>query len=166
MERRLAWHSGLSDDYARPMTREDPLDETLRLAAERRERYRQFLEGLRASDPSFAEASVLQADDMNEWQGAVYLLTGNDEVWRAIGGAVLQERSIGPVVHELEQPRRAWSSSQRGVMIWAAHMWDVNRHEARFPYSFEAFLFNRWITALHLRHGSPPALSITTSRPG
>ena len=81
----------------------------------------------------------------------------------AVGGVVLAEHSIGPVVGELEHPRRAWRSSQEAVMQWAAHFWDVNRHPAKFPYSFEQFYFYRWITALHLRQRIPPALTVTAN---
>jgi hypothetical protein len=68
---------------------------------------------------------------------------------------------MGPVMRELEQPRRAWSSSEDAAMRWAVHFWDVDRRPARFPYGFEQFYFYRWVTALHLRQRIPPALIIT-----
>jgi hypothetical protein len=113
----------------------------------------QFLARLRDADPSFAAASVLHPDDMSEWQAAVYLLTGCESVWRAVGAAVLGDRTIAPVVDELADPRRAWSASETEVMAWAAHLWDVDRFAARFPYVFERSLFDRWIVACHLRKG-------------
>lgn len=40
---------------------------------------------LRSGDPTFAEASARYPDHMSEWQAAVYLLTGSDVVWAALG---------------------------------------------------------------------------------
>jgi hypothetical protein len=45
-------------------------------------------------------------------------------------------------------------------MQWAAHLWDVDRYPAKHPYKFEAFYFQRWITALHLHGSIPPALTV------
>ncbi|MGO9899953.1 MAG: hypothetical protein ACLP0J_09715 [Solirubrobacteraceae bacterium] len=73
----------------------------------------------------------------------------------------MTERSIAPVIHELEAATRGWASSQTGVMRWAAHFWDVDQWPAKFPYVFEQFLFYRWVTACHLRQRIPPALTIT-----
>jgi hypothetical protein len=47
-------------------------------------------------------------------------------------------------------------------MQWAAHFWDVDRHSAKFPYVFESFLFQRFISACHLRQRVAPALMITS----
>ena len=91
------------------------------------------LERGRGGDPAFAEASALYPLDMSEWQSAVYLLTGNDGAWGELGGRVIQERSIGPVIEELESPRRPWASSQDAVMRWAAHFRDVDRWPAKLP---------------------------------
>lgn len=65
------------------------------------------------------------------------------------------------VIDELQQPRRAWSSSEDAVMQWAAHFWHVDRWPAKLPYAFEEFYFRRWITACHLYKKIPPALTIT-----
>lgn len=138
---------------------EPPLEEVFARLRDRAERFRAWLDQLRAGDPAFAEASILYPSDMSEWQSAVYLLTGCREAWAALGAPVLAERSIAPVIHELERPRRAWSSSEHAVMEWAAHFWDVDRHAARFPYSLERFYFYRWITALHLRQRMPQDLT-------
>jgi len=121
-----------------------------------RGRLEPFVVQVRDADPSFAAPSVLHDDDMGEWQAAVYLLTGCEEAWRAVGTAVLADRTIAPVVDELADPRRAWSASETEVMAWAAHFWGVNRYAARFPYVFERSLFNRWIVACHLRKGLAP----------
>jgi hypothetical protein len=115
-----------------------------------------FIDQLRARDPAFAEASALYEDEMGEWQSAVYLLTGCDPIWRALGAAVMAERSMVPVLDEVENPRRAWSASEDEVMVWAAHFWDLHRHPAEFPSTFQGFLFDRWIAALHLRGGRAP----------
>jgi hypothetical protein len=116
-----------------------------------------FIDQLRARDPAFAEASVLYDDDMDEWQSAVYLLSGCELIWRALGAAVMAERSMIPVLDEAENPQRAWSASEDEVMAWAAHFWDLRRHPANFPSTFQDFLFDRWIAALHLRGGRAPA---------
>jgi hypothetical protein len=115
-----------------------------------------FIDHLRAQDPAFAEASVLHPDDMGEWQAAVYLLTCCDPVWRVLGAAVMAERSVAPIISEIENPRRAWSASEGEVMAWAAHFWELRRHRADFPSTFQSFLFERWIAALHLRDGRAP----------
>lgn len=132
------------------------LDELL---AESRERANQFvlwLARLRAGDAAFAETSVLYPADMNEWRAATYLLAGCEQVWSAVKQDVLRDRSIAAVIHQLDQPRRAWSSSEEAVMRWAAHFWDVDRSEVTFPYAFERFYFHRWITACQLYKRMPP----------
>ena len=101
---------------------------------------------------------------MGEWRAAVYLLTSCDQVWTALAGDVLAERSIAPATCELEKPRRAWSSSEDAVMQWASHFWDMGRRPARFPYAFEEFYFRRWITACHLYKKIPPSLMIADRR--
>lgn len=116
-----------------------------------------FIDQLSARDPAFAEASVLHPDDMGEWQAAVYLLTGCEPVWRALGAAVMAERSMAPVISEIENARRAWSASETEVMDWAAHFWEFRRHRADFPFAFGDPLFDRWVAALHLRKGRGPA---------
>ena len=94
---------------------------------------------------------------MAEWQAAVYLLAGSDEIWAALGGTVLQNRSFGPVISELDDPRRPWSSREHQMLIWSAHLWDADRHEAR-SYEFALYNFRRWVTAVQLRGGLTPAL--------
>ena len=140
---------------------DDPLKHALARARDRAERYGVWLEHLRGSDPTFAEASALYPLDMSGWQSAVYLRAGNDGVWGELGGRAMQERSIGPVTRELGSPRRPWASSKDAVMRWAAHFWDVDRRPARFRYVFEQFLFYRWVAACHLRQRIPPALTVT-----
>jgi hypothetical protein len=122
---------------------EDPVEEILARSREPDDRFGRWLEHLRSGDPAFAEASGSYPSDMSEWQSAVYLLTGCDQVWVVVGRAVLADRSIAPAIHELENPRRAWAASEDAVMAWAAHFWDVDRHAAKFPYVFESFLFQR-----------------------
>ena len=143
-----------------------PDDDAFEDILPRAERFAAFVEALRAGDPAFAEASALYAPDMGEWQGAVYLLTGCDEVWRAVGAAVLGDRSMAPLIAEMQDPARAWSHSEGAIMEWAAHFWDVNRWPARLPWSFQEFYFQRWITSLHLRKTMPPALTTTASAGG
>jgi hypothetical protein len=122
-----------------------------------------FLDRLRDQDPVFAEASVLYGDDMGEWQAAVYLLTGCEPVWGAFGAAVIAERSMVSVFSEIFDARRAWRASEGEVMAWAAHFWEARRHRANFPSTFQGPLFDRWITALHLRKGRAPAGPRATS---
>lgn len=115
-----------------------------------------FIDQLRAQDPAFAEASGLYPDDMGEWQAAVYLLTGCDPVWRVLGAAAMAERSMAPVIREIENSRRGWSTSEDEVLAWAAHFWELHRYPANFPSTFQGPLFHRWIAALHLRDGRAP----------
>jgi hypothetical protein len=139
---------------------DDPLED----ARDRAARYGAWLEHLRRGDPAFAEASAVYPPDMSEWQSAVYLLTANNGGWGEFGASIMRERSIGPVVGELESPGRPWASSQQAVMQWAAHFWDVDRHAAKFPYVFEQFLFARWVTACHRRTGLCDRCSAARSR--
>jgi len=137
----------------------NPVAETLRGARDRSERLGLWIDQLRSGDATFAEASALYPDDMGELQAAVYLLAGCEVVWAATKADVLAKRSIGPVIDELQGPRRAWASSEDEVMRWAAHFWDINRWPVTFPYAFEEFYFRRWITASHLYKKIPPALT-------
>jgi hypothetical protein len=125
-----------------------------------------FIERLRAQDPAFAEASVLYPDDMGEWQAAVYLLTGCEPLWRGLGAAAMIERSMAPIICEIENPRRAWSASEDEVMAWAAHFWDLRRYPAKFPSTFQSSLFERWIAALHLRDGRAPTARLVQAAAG
>ena len=74
--------------------------------------YGVWLEHLRGGHSAFGGASALYPPDMSEWQSAVYLLTGNDGVWGELGGRVMHERSIGPVIAEPESQRR-WVTARR-----------------------------------------------------
>lgn len=116
-----------------------------------------FIAQLRARDPAFAEASVLHPDEMGEWQAAVYLLTGCEPVWGALGAAVMADRSMLPVHTELHQPTIVWAQLDLEVMAWVMHLWDYQRNPAELPY-FDRPLFDRWIIALHLRQGLVPAV--------
>jgi hypothetical protein len=103
---------------------------------------------------------------LGEWQAAVYLLTGCDPVWRVLGGTVMAERSIAPIVSEIENPWRAWSGSEYEVMAWAAHFWELRRYPASFPSTFQSFFFERWIVALHLRKGQAPTARLIQAAAG
>lgn len=135
---------------------DQPIQSVLTRLCGRDRQFVLWLDGLRESDHTFAQASLLQADDWGEWQAAVYLLTGCYETWRALGPEIVADRSIGPVVHELDHGRRGWSSSEHLLLRWAAHFWDVGRSEVSFPYSFDELHFRRWITAAHLYKTIPP----------
>jgi hypothetical protein len=145
-----------------PLHNDEPLEDLLACSRDRAQQFNIWLDQLRAGDPAFAEASLLYPDDMGEWQAAVYLLTGCDQVWLALAQNVLTEVSIAPVINELEGRRRAWSSSEDAVVRWAAHFWDVDRWPAKFPHVFETYYFRRWITACHLYKRITPALPSMT----
>jgi hypothetical protein len=126
--------------------------------AQRRE-FAVFLAQLRAVEPPFAQASVLQPDEIGEWHAAVYLLTGCGSVWEALGSAITAQVSIAPVREELESLGRPWSPGQRVAMEWALHFWRPDLYPASFP-AFRGFLFTRWIVAAHLRKGLVPAIRL------
>jgi hypothetical protein len=146
-----------------PEPDDDPIDDILVRSREQAARYAEFLDQLRAGDPAFAEASALHPDDFDEWQSSVYLLSGHHELWPALGAAVMADRSMAPVTRELDHQRRAWSTSERTVMTWSAHLWlsDERSPQVTFPWSFGEYLFRRWVTALHLRRHLAPALTVT-----
>jgi hypothetical protein len=121
-----------------------------------------FLAELREEDRLFAEASVVHLPDMAEWQAAVYLLTGCEPVWQALGDEIVSERSPVAALLEVEHPRRAWSEGEREAMRWALHFWDQARHPAEFPAVFDRHLFARWIVAAHLRQGLVPVFGPPT----
>ena len=133
-----------------------PVDTILTRLRCRDRQFRFWLDGLRNSDPTFAAVSVLQADEWGEWQAAVYLLTGCHEAWTTLGPEILGSRSIGPVVDELDHGHRGWSSSERVLLGWAAHFWDVGCSEVSFPYTFDELHFRRWVNACHLYKQIPP----------
>ena len=135
----------------------DALEATLTRARDHAARFARWLEHLRAADPEFAEASALHPNDEGEWQAAVYLLIGCNEVWNLLARDVLAHASIAPVIEELAKPRRAWCSSEYAVMEWSVHFWNLDRWPAKFPYVFEHHDFERWITACHLYMRITPA---------
>jgi hypothetical protein len=90
----------------------DALEDVLSRARDRAEGYGVWLEHLRGGHPAFGGASALYPPDMRGWQSAVYVLTGNDGVWGGLGGRVMHERSIGPVIAEPESQRR-WVTACR-----------------------------------------------------
>jgi hypothetical protein len=141
-----------------PPRDDEPLETLLARSGDRAQQFNVWLHQLRGGDPAFAEASLVYPADMGEWQAAVYLLTGCDQVWLALAQHVLGGTSIAPVINELEDGRRAWSSSETAVMRWTAHFWDVNRWPAKFPYVFETYYFRRLITACHLYRKLTPDL--------
>src|SRR6476659_8454972 len=53
------------------------------LPAERRQ-LALLLSRLRSAEPRFAEASILQPDEVGGWHAAVYLLTGCESVWQVL----------------------------------------------------------------------------------
>ena len=143
-----------------PLHDDEPLEDLLARSRDRAQQFNVWLDQLRAGDPAFTGASLLYPADMGEWQAAVYLLTGCDQVWLALAQDVLGDVSIAPAIHECEDPRCPWSSSEGAVIRWAVHFWDVDRWPAKFPYEFEEFYFRRWITACHLYKRIAPALTI------
>lgn len=68
---------------------------------------------------------------------------------------MLAHRSIAPAIDELQEPRRAWSSSKGAVMEWATHFWDVARWPAEFPYAFEEVLLPALVRGVPLLQADP-----------
>ncbi len=130
---------------------DQPIDEILTRSCGRDTQFLFWLDGLQDTDPTFAQASVLHADDWREWQATLYLLSGCEQIWAALGPRVRADRSISPAVHGLERGRRPRSSSEHAVRRWVAHVWnDRNNSEVGLQSAFEEFYFLRWITACHL----------------
>jgi hypothetical protein len=127
--------------------------------------FSRWLEQLRSHDRRFAQASVLYPDDHAEWQSAVYLITGNDEIWSSLGPHVLADVSIAPVVLELERPHRGWSSGEWMLMDWTAHLWNIGDRQVVYPYNFDRRHFSRWITACHIRDHRTPAMTDSLGDP-
>lgn len=124
--------------------------------AEPVDHFTKWVDHLRADDAAFARASVVHPIDMGEWQGGVYLLTVNEQLWRRVNAAVIETRSLAPVLEELREPSRAWSASETELMTWSLHFWDQNRHSAAFPYTLQDVYFNRWVGACYLRASRVP----------
>lgn len=129
------------------------------LPAERR-KLALLLARLRSAEPRFAEASILQPDEVGGWHAAVYLLTGCEPVWKALGSAIVAQASLEPVREELDIAGHAWTWSQRAAMEWALHFWNPDRFPASYPATFERFLFTRWIVASFLRKGLTPTIRL------
>lgn len=129
------------------------------LPAERRQ-LALLLSRLRSAEPRFAEASILQPDEVGGWHAAVYLLTGCEPVWEALGSAIVAQGSLEPVREELNVAGSAWTSSQRAAMEWALHFWRPDRFTAGYPATFQRFLFTRWIVASFLRKGLAPTIRL------
>jgi hypothetical protein len=132
------------------------LEESLARRRERKQAFLVFLGHLRDVEPPFAEVSVLHPVERGDWQAAVYLLSGCCPVWRVFRAPVIRARSIAPVAVALARGNPGGCGTERAVMSWAAHFWDLRRHHARYPFEFSDFYFRRWMTALHLRHQMPP----------
>lgn len=142
---------------------DDGIDEVMRRSAERR--FEAWLCQLRERDERFGAASLLH-EDKAQWQAAIYLLTGCNVVWAELGARILADGSLDCVIRALDE-RDRWSCTEIGVMGWAAHCWDEERHGASgAPWTFEEFSFRRWVTAAHLRRRMAPALTIIDERRG
>jgi hypothetical protein len=87
-----------------PLHDDEPLEDLLAQSRYHAQQFNIWLDQLRAGDPAFAEASPLYPDDMGEWQAAVYLLAGCDQVWLPLAQNVLTEVSIAPVYQRARAP--------------------------------------------------------------
>ena len=129
------------------------------LPAERRQ-LASLLSRLRSAEPPFAEASILQPDEVGGWHAAVYLLTGCGSVWDALGPAIVAQASLEPIREEINVAGHAWTAGQRMAMEWALHFWRPDRFTAAYPATFDKFLFTRWIVASFLRKGLAPTIRL------
>lgn len=121
--------------------------------------FSRWLDQLLAEDRRFAQASALFPHDHTEWQSAVYLVTGNHEIWTSLGHNILTDVSLAPVVLELERPHRGWSSAEWTLMDWAAHLWNIGERQVGYPYNLDYHHFSRWITACHIRARRTPTMT-------
>ncbi len=128
------------------------------LPAERRQ-LASLLSRLRSAEPPFAEASILQPDEVGGWHAAVYLLTGCGSVWDALGPAIVAQASLEPVREEINVAG-LWTETDRTAMEWALHFWRPDRFTAAYPASFPQFMFTRWIVASFLRKGLAPTIRL------
>ena len=135
----------------------NPLDEKLARDRAQTAAYLTFLAQLRDADSLFAAVSAAQPAEQAAWQAAVYLLTGSRPAWRLFGDAVLATRSLTPVAAALDRASERGGGSERFVLAWAAHLWDLRREAPGFSPELGDFYFRRWINALHLRQGSCPS---------
>lgn len=135
-------------------------NETFRDQPAERRQFALLLAQLRSVEPSFARASILHADEVWEWQSAIYLLTGCATVWEELGSAIVANCTIRPVREEIEDPRRPWTPNQRVAMEWALHFWMPEKCTASFPVTFRRYLFTRWVVATFLRQGLIPTIRV------
>lgn len=141
-----------------------PCDDLAQARANAQE-FSRWLNQLRSHDRRFAQASALHPDDHTEWQSAVYLITGNHEIWTSLGPHILADVSIAPIVLELECPHRGWSSAQWTLMDWTAHLWNISDRQVVYRYHFDHHHFTRWITACHIRERLTPTMTNPLGEP-
>jgi hypothetical protein len=132
----------------------NPLDEHLARERLRHQRYLAFLDDLRAGDPDFAAASVRHPRDHVRWQGSVYLLSGVRPLWGILGPSVVEAGSLTPVAEALARPGAPRDAIECTLMAWAVHLSNEGQPPPGFPERLSVCYFRRWVSALHLRHGS------------
>jgi hypothetical protein len=143
----------------KPPNPQPPAQDDLAQARANARAFSRWLDQLRSHDPCYAQASVVYPDDHTEWQSAVYLVTGNHDIWTSLGPHVLADVSIAPIVLELDEPHRGWSSGEWMLMNWAAHLWNIDERQVLYPYQFDRHHFSRWITACHIRERLTPTMT-------
>lgn len=129
------------------------------------------IDQLALADPVFAAASALNASTDRAWQSAVYLLSGDAELWKHFGPEVVATRSLQAVCCEAlalygyaadrtldpaVRPSRHWRQIQTDLLVWTAFCWTGRWFQGPAA-TLEALpdeLYDRWLTALAI-HRSP-----------
>lgn len=121
--------------------------------------FSRWLDQLRSHGRRFAQASVLYPDDHTEWQSAVYLITGNHEIWTSLGPTRPRRR--------LDRTDRARARAPTPRLVLRrvnahgleAHLWNISDRQVVYPYHFDRHHFSRWITACHIRERLTPTMT-------
>jgi hypothetical protein len=136
-----------------------------------------WMHDLRAEDPAFAEASERYPLARQEWQAAVYLLSGSFDLWRHFGPMTIADGHLGLVATEAlalygfdeegepraDAPtlvdRQNYTGSDHEVLSWTQFLWTNQWIEGtpHLPRSLDRDRYARWHAAILIRRGQAPA---------
>ena len=145
-----------------PLHDDEPLEDLLAQSRDHAQQFNVWLDQLRAGDPAFAEASLLYPADMGEWQAAVNLLTGCDQVWLALARGRAQAKCRSHLSSMSSKTVAVLGPRARTRSCGGRRTSGTDRWPARFPHVFETYYFRRWVTACHLYKRITPGLPTDT----